>query len=149
MSWGPGITGTMKLRRKVAALVLIGTTFVCSETRRALAQDPPPDLRMLMNMDLFEPRNNGAKGSPAPASSPGDDSMLDQIRTLDAMGYLGNRGDANANGAPAPSAAMEAPESAPPAPDSAGAPPQSDIDEPVEPRQPASRPSYDAEGPQP
>src|SRR5271167_235858 len=139
----------MKLRRKVAALVLIGTTFVCGETRRALAQDSPPDLRMLMNMDLFEPRNNGAKGSPAPASSPGDDSMLDQIRTLDAMGYLGNHGDANGNGAPAPAAAMEAPESAPPAPESAGAPPQSDLNEnesePNEPPQPASRPSYDVE----
>ena len=145
----------MKLRRKVAALMLIVTTFVCGETRRALAQDSPPDLRMLMNMDLFEPRNNGgAKGSPAPASSPGDDSMLDQIRTLDAMGYLGNHGDAaNGNGAPAPAAAMEAPESAPPAPESAGAPPQSDINEnenePVAPPQPASRPSYDVEGPQP
>jgi hypothetical protein len=139
----------MKLRRKVAALVLIGTTFVCGETRRALAQDSPPDLRMLMNMDLFEPRNNGAKGSPAPASSPGDDSMLDQIRTLDAMGYLGHHGDASGNGAPAPAAAMEAPESAPPAPESAGAPPQSDVDEPVAPPQPASRPSYDVEGPQP
>ena len=144
----------MKLRRKVAALVLIGTTFVCGETRRVLAQESPPDLRMLMNMDLFEPRNNGAKGSPAPASSPGDDSMLDQIRTLDAMGYLGNHGDAaNGNGASAPRAAMEAPASALPAPESAGAPPQSDVDEnenePVAPPQPASRPSYDVEGPQP
>src|SRR5271166_3195507 len=143
----------MKLRRKVAALVLIGTTFVCGETRRALAQDSPPDLRMLMNMDLFEPRNHGgATGSPAPASSPGDDSMLDQIRTLDAMGYLGHHGDANGNGAPAPAAAMEAPESTP-APESAGAPPQSDLNEnenePVAPPQPASRPSYDVEGPQP
>jgi hypothetical protein len=149
MSWGPGTTGTMKLRRKVAALVLIGTTFVCGETRRALAQDSPPDLRMLMNMDLFEPRNNGAKGAPAPASSPGDGSMLDQIRTLDAMGYLGNHGDAaNGNSAPAAAAAMEAPESTP-AHESAGAPPQSDVDEPVAPPQPASRPSYDVEGPQP
>ena len=141
----------MQLSRKVAALVLIGTTLVCGETRRALAQDSPPDLRMLMNMDLFEPRNNGAKGSPAPASSPGDDSMLDQIRTLDAMGYLGNHRDANANGAPAPAAAMEAPESLPPVPESAGAPPQSDINEnePVAPPQPAGRPSYDVEGPQP
>ena len=143
----------MQLSRKVAALVLIVTTFLCGETGRALAQDPPPDLRMLMNMDLFEPRNNGAKGSAAPASSPGDDSMLDQIRTLDAMGYLGNHRDANANGAPAPAAAMEAPESLPPPPDSAGAPQQSDLNEnenePMASPQPASRPSYDVEGPQP
>ena len=45
---------------------------------------------MLMNLDLFEPRHNNAQGAPAPAASPTDDSMLDQIRTLDAMGYLGN-----------------------------------------------------------
>ena len=84
----------MKLRRKVVAIVLIGATVVCGETRRSSAQDAaheaPPDLRMLMNLDLFEPRHNNAKSVAAPAASPSDDSMLDQIRTLDAMGYLGN-----------------------------------------------------------
>ena len=127
----------MQLSRKVAALVLIGTTFLCGETRRALAQDPPPDLRMLMNMDLFEPRNNGAKGSPAPASSPGDDSMLDQIRTLDAMGYLGNHADANAGDLPAPGAAEGAPPGAEDVAPSKAAP-----------QIPSSAPSYDVEGPQ-
>ena len=127
----------MKLRRKVAALALIGTMFVCGETRRALAQEPPPDLRMLMNMDLFEPRNNGAKGSPAPASSPGDDSMLDQIRTLDAMGYLGNHEDADAGDLPAPRAAVGTGQGAEDVAPSK-APPQ----------MPSSQPSYDVEGPQ-
>jgi hypothetical protein len=48
---------------------------------------------------------------------------------------------------------MEAPESLPPPPDSAGAPQQSDLNEnenePMASPQPASRPSYDVEGPQP
>ena len=105
----------MKLRRKVAAIVLIGTMVVCGETRRASAQnstnEAPPDLRMLMNLDLFEPRHNNAQGAPAPAASPTDDSMLDQIRTLETMGYLGNPAGAQASGAPsAPRAAVsEAP----------------------------------------
>ncbi len=101
----------MKLRRRVAAIVLIGTMVVCGETRRASAQnathDAPPDLRMLMNLDLFEPRHNNAQAAPAPAASPGDDSMLDQIRTLDAMGYLGSHDDADAGDLPAPASRGE------------------------------------------
>ena len=137
----------MKLRRKVAAMVLIGTTVVCGETGRASAQyEPPPDLRMLMNLDLFEPRHNNAQGAPAPAASPGDDSMLDQIRTLDAMGYLGNHGDTNAGDVPAPAAAGSA-GVAPPrrvCRRAAQLPKTNSVDRP-----PASRPSYDVEGPQP
>jgi len=124
--------------------VLIATMTVCGEAGRALAQsaphEAPPDLRMLMNLDLFEPRHNGAKSAPAPAASPSDDSMLDQIRTLNQMGYLANPGDSG-NAAPAPRApvtgAQGAEDVAPPTP------PQ-----PM-PAMPASQPSYDAEGPQP
>jgi hypothetical protein len=143
----------MKRRRKVAAIVLMGAMVVCGETGRTSAQEAPPDLRMLMNMELFEPRHNDAKSVAVPAGSPTDDSMLDQIRALDAMGYLGNHKGVGANsgsGASAPRAAVEAPESGPTQPESADAPPQSDVSAPPpeEPR-PASRPSDDAEGPQP
>jgi hypothetical protein len=131
----------MKLRRKVAAIVLIGTMVVCGETRRALAQnaahEAPPDLRMLMNLDLFEPRHNNAQGAEAPAASPTDDSMLDQIRTLDAMGYLGNHDDADPSDLPAPRAAAGAGQGA------------EDVAPSKAPRQmPSSQPSYDVEGPQ-
>jgi len=131
----------MNLRRKVAALVLIATMVVCGETRRALAQDAtrdaPPDLRMLMNLDLFEPRHNNAQGAPAASASPGDDSMLDQIRTLDKMGYLGNHDDAAAGDLPPPA-------------DAAGlAPGAEDVAPSMPPPQmPASPPSNDVEGPQ-
>jgi hypothetical protein len=151
----------MKLRRKVAALVLIATMVVGCEsgTRRASAQDAPttPDLRMLMNLDLFEPRHNGAQGAASPAaaarpSAPADDSLFDQIRALDSMGYLGNQqGNGSGNGAPAPRAAAQAPQSAPPPESTDAPPPRSDVREPAEAPQPApqSRPSYDVEGPQP
>lgn len=131
----------MNLRRKVVVLVLIGTMVVCGETRRASAQnaahEAPPDLRMLMNLDLFEPRHNNAQGAPAAAASPGDDSMLDQIRTLDAMGYLGNRDDAGPGDVPPPA-------------DAAGAAPGAEDVAPSQaPRQmPSSQPSNDVEGPQ-
>ena len=127
----------MKLRRKVAAIVLIGTMVVCGETWRASAQtahEAPPDLRMLMNLDLFEPRHNNAQAVPAPATSATDDSMLDQIRTLDAMGYLGNHDDADAGNPRAAAGAGQGAEDVAPS----KAPPQ----------MPSSQPSYDVEGPQ-
>jgi hypothetical protein len=128
----------MKRLRKVAAIVLIGTTIVCGETRRTRAQEPPPDLHMLMNLDLFEPRHNNPQGATAPAISPTDDSLLDQIRTLDSMGYLGNPADPDEGDLPAPRAAVRA---APGAEDvaPAKAPPQI----------PSSVPSNDVEGPLP
>ena len=129
----------MKRLRKVAAIVLIGTTVVCGETRRTWAQEPPPDLHMLMNLDLFEPRHNNPQGAAAPATSPTDDSLLDQIRTLDKMGYLGNPADADpdASDLPAPRANVRA---APGAEDIA---PAKEV-----PQIPSSVPSDDVEGPQ-
>jgi len=138
----------MKLRRKVAVFVLIATMVVCGETRRASAQDAPPDLRMLMNLDLFEPRHNDAKSAAPPAASPSDDSMLEQIRTLDQMGYLGNQ-EGDDNGAPAPRAAVGAQKLAPHPLESQSVQQQSAVSAPAEAPMPASQPSYDAEGPQP
>lgn len=137
MRWRPEILRTMKRLRKVAAIVLIGTTIVCGETRRTRAQEPPPDLRMLMNLDLFEPRHNDPQGAPASAASPSDDSMLDQIRTLDKMGYLGNPADADAGDLPAPRASVRA------APGSEDVAPAKAV-----PQIPSSAPSDDVEGPQ-
>jgi hypothetical protein len=103
----------MKLRRKAAAIMMMAAMLVGPERGRASAQGAAPDLRMLMNLDLFEPRANTAQGAPAsaPPGAPTDDSMLDQIRTLETMGYLGNPAGAQASGAPsAPRAAVsEAP----------------------------------------
>ncbi len=95
-----------------------------------------------MNLDLFEPRTNHASGAPSPAASsspPADDSMLTQIRTLDAMGYLGNRVEPGENGEAAPRAAV-------------GNTPAADVapaEAPVQRAKPASQPGEDVEGPQP
>jgi hypothetical protein len=64
-----------------AAIVLIGA-------RAPGAQEQPPDPRMLLNLDLF-----ASGGNPAdPDANGGGGSMLDQIRTLTAMGYLSGHG---------------------------------------------------------
>jgi hypothetical protein len=111
----------MKLRHRVAAIVLSASMFVGLETRPASAQDTPPDLRMLMNLDLFESRPGNPQGAPAPGGTESDGSMLDQIRTLNAMGYLGNHRDTGGNDAP---------------PAAVGA------------SEPSANPTFDAEGPQ-
>jgi hypothetical protein len=118
----------MKRRRKVIAIVLFATTVVCAGSRRAMAQDAPPDLRMLMNLDLFESHPGDVKGDQAAADG-NDDSMLDQIRALNAMGYLGHRPGVGGNGAP------EAASSTAALPSEANAP--------------SSSPDYGVEGPQP
>jgi hypothetical protein len=128
----------MKRLRKVAAIVLIGTTIVCGETRRTWAQEPPPDLHMLMNLDLFEPRHNNPQAAAASATSPTDDSLLDQIRALDSMGYLGNPSDADAGDLPAPRAAVRA------TPGAEDVAPANAV-----PQIPSSAPSDDVEGPLP
>lgn len=83
----------MKLRRKMISIMLFASTLLSIEIWQTAAQDSqsnPPDLRMLMNLDLFESHPNQPNGGLAP---PQNDSMLDQIRALNAMGYLGNHGD--------------------------------------------------------
>jgi hypothetical protein len=132
----------MQRRRKAAAIMMLAAMFVGSEVGRASAQQAPPDLRMLMDLDLFEPRNNSA-GAAASGAAPSDDSMLNQIQTLDQMGALGHHqpaaqgGDAQApratnGGAPAPASGAE------------------DVAPPMTPQQmPSSAPSADVEGPLP
>jgi len=126
MSSRPGTAPTMQRRRRKAAAGIMLASLLVGTAGRALAQQSPPDLRMLMNLDLFEPRNNGVQ----PAAAPTDDSLLDQIRTLDQMGYLGHQAGAQpGSGAPAPSAgprsasAPDAEDAAPPPMPAAQEPP--------------------------
>jgi hypothetical protein len=53
----------------------------------AAAQDEAPDLRMLLNLDLFGRSQERPMGATPQASA--TPSMLEQIRTLRAIGYLG------------------------------------------------------------
>ena len=59
------------------------TFTVLASARYAAAQQSPPDLRMLLNLDLFSAPPPSASGD-----QPSAPSMLDQIRTLNSMGYL-------------------------------------------------------------
>lgn len=72
----------------------------------AQERQPPasPDLRMLLNLDLFRPHpSDAANGA---SDTPSNGSMLDQIRTLKAMGYLRANQPANQDVAgPMPGAA--------------------------------------------
>jgi hypothetical protein len=55
----------------------------------SFAQERAPDPRMLLNLDLFASASN--QNAPTDGSSY---SMLDQIQTLRAMGYLNGQGSA-------------------------------------------------------
>jgi hypothetical protein len=85
MSWRRQARTAMRFVTSKKTLMMLGTiTFAfIGGARHVAAQQPPPDLRMLLNLDLFS--------APPPAASgeqPTAPSMLDQIRTLNSMGFL-------------------------------------------------------------
>ena len=81
MKSGPRLITTMLL---TAAMIIIGT-------RAVEAQEQTPNPRMLLNLDLFAAHSGGNKAVNNPAPSTNDDSMLQQLQTLRAMGYLSSR----------------------------------------------------------
>jgi len=77
-----------RTRFKLMFVVAFAAALSAGIGSRAAAQDEPPDLRMLLNLDLFDrsqepPMAANSQTSAAP-------SMLEQIRALRAMGYLGD-----------------------------------------------------------
>jgi len=59
--------------------------------RQVRAQEQPPNLQMLLNLDLFSSSGTGDSGY---GNSGAGGSMLDQIQALRQMGYLqSNRGE--------------------------------------------------------
>lgn len=68
---------------------MLATVLLLGASPRAIAQ-APPDPRMLLNLDLFAApgTNSGAPGDKAEQSG----SLIDQIRTLRVLGYLGHGG---------------------------------------------------------
>jgi hypothetical protein len=83
-------------------LLVISTSMalLLTGTSSSHAQDQPPDLQMLLNLDLFDSRSPAQTANPSDRVQP--PSMLDQIRTLNAMGYLGPAGQNSAPPAPVP-----------------------------------------------
>jgi len=70
--------------RNLLTTILLAATILFIGSRAGEAQDNTPPLRMLLNLDLFAARGPAQPGG----SSDGNDSMLDQVRALRAMGYL-------------------------------------------------------------
>lgn len=61
----------------IAALLAFGP-------RSVQGQESPPDITMLLNLDLFASRDHATDTQ----DNQGGDSMVEQIRALNAMGYL-------------------------------------------------------------
>jgi hypothetical protein len=80
MTRGPSLITTMLL---TAAIIINGS-------RAVDAQEQTPNPRMLLNLDLFAAHSGGnrAVNNPAGPATATDDSMLQQLQTLRAMGYL-------------------------------------------------------------
>jgi hypothetical protein len=70
--------------RNLLTTILLAATILFISSRACEAQDNTPPPRMLLNLDLFTSYAANQPGTP----SDGDDSMLDQVRALRAMGYL-------------------------------------------------------------
>src|SRR5579863_3464706 len=90
----------MRTGRSRAMIALAAAALVTGSAKAGAQERPapaPPDLRMLLNLDLFRQHAPDAGGGGSGDASNG--SMVDQIRALKAMGYLGgNHNDAQAAG---------------------------------------------------
>jgi len=77
----------MRSGRNLVVIGLLAGALILPATRKVEAQESPPDLRILLNLDLFKsPPPSDAQSGQGQGTG---DSMLDQIRALNAMGYLG------------------------------------------------------------
>ena len=75
--------------RSLITNTLLAATIIVLSSRASFAQEKTPSPRMLLNLDLF----TAPAGAEGQAQAPGgDDSMLEQLRTLRAMGYLSSDG---------------------------------------------------------
>ncbi len=102
------------------ASATLASVLLLSAIARALAQEPPPDPRMLLNLDLFAASGRDSGAEPSDRQP---ESLVDQIRTLRSLGFLGGQrksGAGSDRNQPAPN------------PYSSPAPPSGDESEPVE-----------------
>jgi hypothetical protein len=79
---------------KVVLVLLFASMLLFAKSQRVDAQEETPDLHMLLNLDLFGARPSSSAEPSAGGNEPETPSMLDQIRTLNAMGYLNQSGQA-------------------------------------------------------
>jgi hypothetical protein len=72
-------------RHSVAAGAILLAALTFTGLRQVRAQEQPPNLQMLLNLDLFSSSGTGDSGY---GDSGTGGSMLDQIQALRQMGYL-------------------------------------------------------------
>ncbi len=75
--------------RNLTTTILLAVTILLISSRASQAQDQTPPPRMLLNLDLFTAPPDGKKPGPA---AEGNESTLQQLRALRAMGYLNDDG---------------------------------------------------------
>jgi hypothetical protein len=100
---------------KMFMVMILASMLLLGKSRWVAAQEQAPDLRMLLNLDLF-----GAQPSGSPANVPANPndsgtgpSMLEQIRALNAMGFRGGAKTGQPAAAPAPAGNGSAPRNSP------------------------------------
>lgn len=71
--------------KRIAIVGIASVASFLAMVAQATAGEPSPDINMLLNLDLF-----GATPSSSSDDTTTSESLLDQIRTLNAMGYLGD-----------------------------------------------------------
>ncbi len=100
---------------RVIFVMMLASMLIVGKSRRVEAQEKAPDLRMLLNLDLFgaQPSGSAADASSGDGNSATGPSMLDQIRTLNAMGYLGGARGGQSPSLLAPAGNGGAPQSPP------------------------------------
>jgi hypothetical protein len=69
--------------RNLITTMILAATIILFSSRASEAQDQTPTPQMLLNLDLFTPQAGSHQ-----QGQRDDDSMLEQLRALRAMGYL-------------------------------------------------------------
>jgi len=99
----------------VIFVMMLASMLIVGKSRWVEAQEKAPDLRMLLNLDLFgkQPSGSAAAAPSGEGDSATGPSMLDQIRALNSMGYLGGAPDGRSPTLLAPGGNGGAPQSPP------------------------------------
>jgi hypothetical protein len=87
---------TMPHARSRIAVGLVAVVIVGATASLAQAQQGQPNLRMLLNLDLFAANPSSSPGENGGGDPGNNGSMLEQIQTLQALGLLRGKGGGGA-----------------------------------------------------
>jgi hypothetical protein len=85
------------VRNRSWIIFALASSFAFVKAAPSLAQERPPDIDMLLNLDLFEqraaPKNQGQNHGKVQDASMQDASMIEQLQTLEKMGLIDSESD--------------------------------------------------------